>query len=303
MAQGVTRERPTPIRLLPGERVYARRINGLSLCLREWGDPAALPIVMLHGLRGFSGTWRTLAAKLRDRYRLVAFDQRGRGDSDWDPARNYFTDAYRTDLEALVDDLGLKHFVLIGHSMGGTTSYVYADRHPDRVAALVIEDIAPGASISGAGAARVVGELASLPAHFESWREARQYWRRARPTVTEEAIEERVTESLREDADGKIVWRYDAEGIRQTRVRPDPARVVDLWPIVERLAVRTLIIRGEASDFCPAESVDRMCTSNPRIRSVTIAGATHYVHDDAPAQFASAVERFLEPLRDGAASG
>jgi pimeloyl-ACP methyl ester carboxylesterase len=297
----MTNERPAAVRLLPGERVSMRRINGLNLCLREWGDPAALPVVMLHGLRGFSGTWRTLAARLQDRYRLVAVDQRGRGDSDWDPAYNYYTDAYLADLEALVDDLGLKHFVLIGHSMGGTTSYVYADRHPDRVASLVIEDIAPGASVSGAGAARVVGELAALPPRFESWREAREYWRRARPSVTAEAIEQRVAESLREDADGHVVWRYDAEGIRRTRVSPDPARVVDLWPVVERLAVRTLIIRGEASDFCPAESVARMCASNPRVSSVTIPGATHYVHDDAPVQFANEVEAFLAPLRGRAA--
>ena len=242
----------------------------------------APPLVLLHGLRGFSGTWRALAAALAERFRLIAFDQRGRGESDWDPERNYYTDAYLSDLESVVDQLGLERFGLLGHSMGGTTSYVYAERHPERLAALVIEDIAPGSSVSGAGAERIVREMQAMPAGFESWTEARQYWRALRPSLSEMAIEQRVVESLRADPNGRIAWRYDAEGIRQTRASPDPSRIVDLWPVAERIRTPTLIIRGDASDFCPAGTVATLCTRNPNIRAVSIRGAGHYVHDDAP---------------------
>src|SRR5581483_11652194 len=123
------------------ERTRPLRVNGLRLFCREWGKTDAPPLVLLHGLRGFSGTWRALAAALAGQFRLIAFDQRGRGESDWDPGHNYYTDAYLSDLEGVVDQLGLARFGLIGHSMGGTTSYVYAARHPERLAALVIEDI------------------------------------------------------------------------------------------------------------------------------------------------------------------
>jgi pimeloyl-ACP methyl ester carboxylesterase len=278
---------------LRDERADFLHINGLRLMCRQWGKQEAVPIVLLHGLRGFCGTWRPLAAALSDRYRLIAFDQRGRGESAWDPDHNYYTDAYLGDLEAVVDHLKLERFALLGHSMGGTTSYVYADRHPERLSALIIEDIAPGSSASGDGARRIVSEMQALPASFSGWSKARQYWRKTRPTLNTAAIEQRVAESMIELADGRIGWRYDAEGIRRTRVHPDPARMVDLWPIVERLRTPTLVIHGERSDFCKASVVDSMCARNPNIRGVGVANAGHYVHDDAPAEFVAQVARFL----------
>lgn len=284
---------PFPVVPLPNERTHAIRVNGLRLLCRHWGDASAPAIVLLHGLRGFSGTWRTLAASLAGDYHLIALDQRGRGDSDWDPRHNYYTDAYVADLEGVVDQLALTRFVLLGHSMGGTTSYVYASRHPARLAALIVEDIAPGSSVRGRGAERIVAEMANLPESFATWGEARAYWRAQRPGVSETALEQRLVENLHEGADGKIVWRYDARGIRETRMNPDRSRMVDLWPVIGKLEVPTLVIRGERSDFCPAETVDEMCRRNARITQASVPNASHYVHDDAPTQFAEHVRGFL----------
>ncbi|BAV64435.1 alpha/beta hydrolase [Sphingobium cloacae] len=261
--------------------------------LRAWGDETAPAVVLLHGLRGFSGTWRGLAQHLSGSFHLIALDQRGRGESDWDPGHNYYTDAYLADLVSVVDGLKLDRFSLIGHSMGGTTSYVFASLHPERLDALIIEDIAPGASIQGEGAERIKAEMAALPLDFASWDEARAYWRKARPSVGDEALEQRLAESLRESADGRVVWQYDARGISETRLHPDPERVVDLWPVIDRIQTPTLVIRGERSDFCAMPSVEEMMRRNPNIRSTTVAGASHYVHDDAPDVFNQEVKRFL----------
>jgi len=280
--------------LLPGEHVSFHAANGLRFCVREWGAAQNPPLVLLHGLRGFSATWRGVARAFSSDWRLIAIDQRGRGDSEWDPGANYYTDAYLADLEAIVEALALKRFVLVGHSMGGTTAYVYAARHPDRLNALVIEDIGPGSSASGAGAERIRREMAELPLSFPHWRAARDYWRRTRPGLGREALEQRLSESLRQDEDGRVVWRYDAAGISRTRLDPDPARVVDLWPVVERIANPTLVIRGERSDFCPQPTVEEMTRRNPLISSVTVPGASHYVHDDAPDLFNQHLRRFIE---------
>jgi len=249
--------------------------------------------VLLHGLRGYSGTWRALAAALSSKYQLIAPDQRGRGHSDWDPDCNYYTDAYLADLEALVEHFGLERFALLGHSMGGTTSYVYADRHPEKLTALLIEDIAPGSSSVGAGAKRIVAEMSAMPSEFASWNAAREYWRASRPSVSTEALEQRVAESLHLSPDGRITWRYDSEGIARTRLNPDPARIVDLWPIVERLRVPTLILRGAQSDFCPADTVAEMRRRNSRLESVEIPQAGHYIHDDNFTAFTASVTDFL----------
>lgn len=285
---------PRPVVTLSDERVQTVTANGLKLQYRQWGAEDAFPMVLLHGIRGYSGTWRAFAERFASQYRIIALDQRGRGGSDWDPAGNYYTDAYVADLEALVDQLGLRRFVLLGHSMGGTNAYVYTAKHPEHVAALIVEDMVPGASIKGDGATRVVAEMSSLPDHFESWDAAYAYWRKQRPNVDEQAIEQRMAETLKQDDDGRIHWRYDAEGIRRTRVKPDPTRVVDLWPVIDRITRPTLVVGGQLSDFYREDASQEMMRRNKNIRCVTVAGAGHYVHDDRPAQFMDCVAGFLD---------
>jgi pimeloyl-ACP methyl ester carboxylesterase len=298
----LTDDAPSPAEKLPGEReCFIVTYDNLKLRVREWGSPDAAPLVLLHGLRGFSGTWRVLARALSQDWRLIALDQRGRGESDWDAAANYYTDAYLADLEALIAQLGLGRFVLLGHSMGGTTALVYAAKHPDQLETLIIEDIAPGASASGEGAERIKREMAALPYDFSDWTEARAYWRKLRPNVGTDALEQRLTESLCQTATGRIGWRYDAAGISRTRLNPDTARVVDLWPIVDAIRTPSLIIRGERSDFCRLETVLEIQSRNHAFSHVTVAGASHYVHDDAPEVFAGLVQGFLAGVRSAGA--
>lgn len=297
-ATELTGRAPRPAEKLVGEREYfIAAKDGLQLRVREWGSPAAPSIVLLHGLRGFSGTWRGLAKVLSRDWRLIAIDQRGRGESDWDPGASYYTDTYLADLESLIDQLRIGRFVLLGHSMGGTTSYVYAAANPDRLDALLIEDIAPGASVSGQGAERIKREMAALPDDFASWAEARAYWRELRPNVSDEALEQRLSDSLRETRSGRITWRYDAAGISRTRLNPDPTRIVDLWPVLDAIRTPSLVIRGERSDFCRLEAVLDMEVRNPAFTHATVANASHYVHDDAPELFAGLVEGFLAGVR------
>jgi len=284
---------PERVALPPGERTSRIASGALTIHVREWGDPDAPPMVLLHGLRGYSGTWRTLASALADRWRMIAFDARGRGESDWDPGRNYYTDAYVADLAAVVDGLGLDRFVLLGHSMGGTTSYVYTADHPERVNALIVEDITAGSSVGGPGFDRIVAESAALPSRFADWAAARTYWRKLRPGVGDAAIEERLAESMREGPEGDVVWRYDAEGIAATRVAPDPARVVDLHPVIAAIQTPSLISRGGRSDFCNLDKVRALEAENAALTHATVPTASHYVHDDAPESFARLVEGFL----------
>ena len=168
----------------------------------EWGAADAPAIVALHGLRSFAYTWEPVALPLADRFRIIALDQRGRGQSDWDPQRRYYAEHYVRDLEALVDHLDLARFVLIGHSMGGSNAFVYAGAHPERLAGLVIEDMGPGASAGGAGAERIRRELLATPMRFADWDAAVAFWRSQRPNVPDAAIAARVQHSMKRADDG-----------------------------------------------------------------------------------------------------
>lgn len=267
--------------------------DGLKLRAIEWGARAAFPIVMLHGLRSYAHTWEAVALPLLPEWRVIALDQRGRGQSDWDGRRDYYAQAYVRDLAVLVDHLGLERFVLVGHSMGGANAIIYGSQNARRVSALVIEDMGPGASASSKGAERIKRELAETPASFGNWDEATVFWRKLRPNISEAALQSRVMHSLKQGGDGRVVWRHDADGIAQARLAATPEQLVDLWPHVEALGMPTLLIRGANSDLLSAETAAEMCRRNPRIQHTNIAAATHYVHDDNLSDFNAALQRFI----------
>ena len=267
--------------------------EGLRLRYVEWGAVDAPALVALHGLRSFAYTWEPVALPLADRFRVIALDQRGRGESDWDPQRRYATEHYVRDLAALVDRLELGRFVLLGHSMGGANAFVYAGAHPERLAGLVIEDMGPGASAGGAGAERIRRELLATPSQFADWDAAVAFWRSQRPNVPDAAIAARVQHSMKRADDGTVAWRHDAAGIAAARLAATPQQLVDLWPHVESLRVPTLLLHGARSDFLTAETAQAMARRNPAIRLVNVPDASHYVHDDNLAGFEAALHAWL----------
>lgn len=274
-------------------RDYALVVDGLRLAVTEWGPPQGMPIVMLHGIRGYAETFRGIAEALQPHWRVIAYDQRGRGGSDWDPGQNYYTDAYVGDLAAIADRLELPQFDLLGHSMGGIAAIVYAAAYPRRVRRMVIEDAGPGAFDCSDGARRIRVELERTPTSFPSWVAAGDFMRALRPSVTEEARQQRLQSMLMPAQGGGYTWRYDHAGIAASRLEPDPARVVDLVPHVVALQCPTLVLRGGRSDYLQPGMVERMAAANRNIRWQEIADAGHYVHDDQPQSFNEAVRAFL----------
>jgi pimeloyl-ACP methyl ester carboxylesterase len=102
-----------------------------------------LPVVFVHSFAGSASHWQEQLAHLRKKRRAVAFDLRGHGKSAPPKDGDYAIESLSSDIEAVVDELGLSRFVLVGHSLGGAAAIAYAGAHPDRVAGLVLAG-APG---------------------------------------------------------------------------------------------------------------------------------------------------------------
>lgn len=115
--------------------------GGVGLAYRAWGPADAPPVVLLHSLGEGSSDWAPIAQALAPTWRVYAPDLRGHGASD--RAGGYTIEQLTTDLAAFLDALGLDRVSLVGHSVGGPPAYLYAARHPGRVARLVLEDPAP----------------------------------------------------------------------------------------------------------------------------------------------------------------
>jgi pimeloyl-ACP methyl ester carboxylesterase len=92
-------------------------LDGLRFHYRDWGDSTAPPVVVLHGYTQHAHSWDTIARALADRFRVLALDQRGFGESDW--AADYHELRLVADLAGFVEALGLPTVSLVGFSIGG----------------------------------------------------------------------------------------------------------------------------------------------------------------------------------------
>ncbi|MFJ9689389.1 alpha/beta fold hydrolase [Streptomyces bacillaris] len=125
---------------LDGE-VRSVSAGGVRLAYRVWGDPAAPPVVLLHGRGDSSLTWTRIAGELAADHRVYAPDFRGHGLSDW--PGHYSFELFRDDLHAFLEARDLPGATVVGHSMGGVAAYLLAQREPGLIGRLVIEDAPP----------------------------------------------------------------------------------------------------------------------------------------------------------------
>lgn len=132
-----------PVTAKTGDRstVAGMRIrNGpIELHVADDGDPAAPPVLLLHGITSYSRTWDWLVPTLVDRFRVLRLDFRGHGDSDRAPG-DYDTAGYVSDAVAVCEQVAAQPCIVIGHSLGGATAAALAQRRPDLVRAAIMED-------------------------------------------------------------------------------------------------------------------------------------------------------------------
>lgn len=116
-------------------------LNGRTFQYRETGHPASPPLVALHAMGKGAESWDQVASALSEKYRVLALDQRGHGGS----ARvgPYTFESMRDDLLHFANAMILDRFTLLGHSMGGTVSYLFSQAFPSRVERLIVEDTPP----------------------------------------------------------------------------------------------------------------------------------------------------------------
>lgn len=262
----------------------------MTLHYVEWGEPAAPPVVLLHGITGHARTWDRLAADLAGRYRVLALDQRGHGDSDAAPGGDYRVSSMADDLGAFADRLGLDRFLLLGLSMGGRVAIAYAGARPERVQRLVVVDIGPDIHLPGLE--RIRAMMAGAPERIESIEQAVAYVRRANPLYAEDELRQRVAHGLRRAADGSLEWKYD-RALREMMRGGGRREDVDLWAPLGRITCPTLVVRGALSDILSPAIAQKMLEALRDGRLAEIDGAGHTVPGDQPEAFSGAVRAFL----------
>lgn len=111
--------------------------NGIRHHYLEWGDPSDPPLLMLHATGLCAWPWKPIARRLAEHYRVMAFDQRGHGDTDCSD-KGYRFEFAGEDLAAIVEEMDLASPRVVGHSSGGLAAIIASNLLPGRLNRVVL---------------------------------------------------------------------------------------------------------------------------------------------------------------------
>ena len=188
------------------------RVGNLDLHYLAWGPERGPTVVLVHGGLAHAHWWHYVAPALAERYRVIAPDLRGHGDSDHARPPAYAIDDYVADLEALTTALAPPRFALVGHSLGGVIALRYTERNPARVATLTAVDSRPR---TGSGRSGLVQRLSVLPPPiFATRAEAVQRFRLLPRGTTAHAdvLRRMALAGIRPTDDGAFTLKFDQPG-------------------------------------------------------------------------------------------
>ena len=278
--------------------------RGLPIHYLEWGEPAGEPIVLVHGFLDQAYSWKFFVAELLKAAQqplwIIAPDCRGHGDSGWVGAGGYyhFPD-YVYDLDCVITAAGAARFNLIGHSMGGTISFLYAGTFPQRVAKLVlIEGVGPLGMEFEDAPPRMAGWIREL--HERGRHHFREYTsvdagaaqlRQTNPRLNKHLAIDLARAGMKQNDKGKWVWKFDP--LHRTAA-PQPFYTAQALEFFRRIECRVLIVDGQESRQARRTDKQQRYNAIDNHRVVTIAHAGHMVHHDNPEQLAEDVASFFE---------
>ncbi len=256
--------------------------DGLRLHARDYpcsgaGGAGAPTLLCMHGLTRNAADFDQFARYYRDRYRVIAADQRGRGRSQWDPAVDNYTPAtYVQDMFLLMDGLGIDSAVLVGTSMGGLMAFMMAAAQPARVSALVINDIGPEVDPRGLQRIRsYVGKVGAVNSWDEAVAQQKAINALAFPDFNEDQWQS-FTRGLYHEEGGVPVLSYDPAISRPIDDSEDAAVPPDLWPLFDACAGHPmLVVRGQSSDILAPQCVARMREHHPGLQVAEIPDRGH----------------------------
>lgn len=209
-----------------------------------------MPVVLLHGITGSSADWRLVAQELPDR-RVIAFDARGHGESDWAADEAYAVDMHFADVVTALDELGIDRCVQVGFSMGGGTAIVAAAALPERVAGLVVVDAYPFPEQT-AGSGRIARWIST----------SAQETRRFDPAISRK---------FRELLEAGVTTR------------------ADLTPFWVGVTCPAVVVRGAESRVLPEETARRMIELLPHAGLVTLSAVGHGIPFHRPRELAAVI--------------
>lgn len=243
------------------------------------GTAPGTPLLIVHGLYGSGRNWGVIARRLSDRWRVLTPDMRNHGDSPQTDTHSYPDLA--ADLAEVIDAHGGRAHV-IGHSMGGKASMMLALTQPDKVASLLVADIAPVAythsQIQFIEAMRSV-DLDKVEKRSDAVEQLAR-------VVSDKTLQNFFTQSL--DLQNKR-WKLNLDTLAA-----EMPKILGFPEVSGRYDGPTLFLTGGLSDYVRPEHRDRIRVLFPHARFARMPKVGHWLHAEDPRGFEASVRAFLD---------
>jgi proline iminopeptidase len=280
-------------------------VDGARLHVRDAGEGA--PIIVLHGGPDFDYDYLLPDLdRLAESFRLICYDQRGRGRSAAGVrAEDITMRSEVADLEAVRAHYGFGSVTLLGHSWGGLIAMEYAIRHPERVSRLILANTAPASNDDYLAMRRAITERrpADDAARMKALAAGDAYARGDLATLAEiYRLYFRIGVRRPEDLDrlmANLLPHATPEGVLLARAIQSSLyedtwlrEGYDLFPALGRLAVPTLVVHGD-HDLIPAECARRIAAAIPGARFVLLEDTGHFAYLESPEAFGREVRALM----------
>lgn len=285
--------------------VEARKIeaNGLEHHALVWNADAAPTVVLVHGYMDAAGTWDRVAPALAARgLRVIAPDMRGFGEGPRTPPGSYYHFAdYVFDLADVVEAVSPgAPVMLVGHSMGGTITTLFAGTYPERVSRLaILEGLGPPDNPFEMGPMRMRSWIDQVRRVREregerrmatfTREEARRRLVANHPNVPPEVLAHRLPHLVRDEGDGLVSWRFDP--LHKT-TSPVPFFARLFVEFARKVTCPVLFVAGGPTGFHPPDEEERLAAFTTLARA-EIADAGHMMHWTRPDEVARVLGAFL----------
>ncbi len=261
------------------EKYYVSN-NGLRLYYRDYNadEKDHTPLLCIHGLTRNSKDFDLFAQHFSEKYRVISIDVRGRGQSDYDPNHmNYQIPVYAQDVLALLEHEELDQIIPVGTSMGGLISMALASVMPEKIKAIILNDIGP--EIDPAGLERIAGFVGNSII-LENWQQAiigvKTLCANLFPDYDDDKWELFTRNTFREQKDNTIIADYDQTIAIAMMSTSENIVDIDMWVIFSEITeIPVLTLRGENSDILSNDTLEKMAQMHPIFTKTTIKNRGH----------------------------
>ncbi len=241
------------------------------------------PLLIIHGFLGMGDNWKTLGTKFAENHEVHLIDQRNHGRSFFEDEFNY--EVLVNDLLQYIDHHQLGKSIILGHSMGGKTTMLFAVTHPEKVKKIIIADIGP--KFYPTHHDLILEGLSAID--FSIQKSRNEVEEVLKNFIPEWGIRQFLLKNVYWKTKEQLAFRFNLSSLIE-----NIDEIGTALPTLEVFEGKVLFLKGENSGYITNDDIALIMTHFPKAEIKTVKNAGHWLHAENPTDFYNYVVDFIQ---------